>query len=67
MKSKYRNRKKLILTDIDGVACDWEFAFNIWMQEPNFSNSVGQVSFEGAILNPGYQGSAGQVLSVVFK
>lgn len=36
MKSKYRTRKKLILTDIDGVACDWEFAFNIWMQEHGF-------------------------------
>ena len=36
MKSKYRNRKKLILTDCDGVCLDWEWAFNVWMQEHGF-------------------------------
>jgi len=29
-------RDKLILTDIDGVCLDWEFAFEIWMQEHGF-------------------------------
>ncbi len=40
---------------------------NIWIQEPSFSNPNGQVLFEGAILNPGYLGSTGQILTVVFK
>ncbi len=28
--------KKLILTDIDGVALDWEYAFNVWMNYYGF-------------------------------
>lgn len=33
-----RNKKldKLILTDCDGVLLDWEWAFNVWMQEHGF-------------------------------
>ena len=41
MKSKYRNRKKLILTDADGVLLDWEWAFNVWMQEHGFTEVPG--------------------------
>ena len=41
MKSKYRNRKKLILTDCDGVCLDWEWAFNVWMQEHGFAEVAG--------------------------
>ena len=41
MKSKYRNRKKLILTDADGVCLDWEWAFNIYMQEHGFEEIEG--------------------------
>ncbi len=40
---------------------------NLWVQEPDFSNSTGEVSFEGAILNPGFTGASGQSLSVNFK
>jgi beta-phosphoglucomutase-like phosphatase (HAD superfamily) len=29
-------RDKIILTDADGVLLDWEYAFNIWMQEHGF-------------------------------
>ena len=36
MKSKFKNLKKLILTDCDGVCLDWEWAFNVWMQEHGF-------------------------------
>ena len=36
MKRKFKNLEKLILTDCDGVCLDWEFAFNIWMQEHGF-------------------------------
>jgi hypothetical protein len=35
MKSKYESNK-LILTDVDGVLLDWEWAFNVWMQEHGF-------------------------------
>jgi hypothetical protein len=37
MKSKFKNLDKLILTDCDGVCLDWEYAFNIWMQEHGFT------------------------------
>lgn len=40
---------------------------NLWVQEPNFSNTNGTVSFEGIILNPGFKGSNGKVISVSFK
>ena len=41
MKLKYKNIKKLILTDADGVLCDWEWAFNVWMQEHGFEEIPG--------------------------
>lgn len=40
---------------------------NLWVTEPDFSNAKGQVNFEGAILNPGFTGSAGTVLVINFK
>ncbi|MBT4350015.1 hypothetical protein HOD19_04570 [bacterium] len=39
---------------------------SLWVSEPSFSNSAGTVSFEGIVLNPGYSGSAGKILSVTF-
>ena len=41
MKSKYKNLKKLILTDADGVLLDWEWAFHVWMQEHGFEEVPG--------------------------
>jgi len=41
MKSKYKNLKKLILTDCDGVCLDWEWAFNVWMGEHGFEEVTG--------------------------
>jgi hypothetical protein len=29
--------EKIILTDCDGVICDWEWAFHIWMQKNGFT------------------------------
>lgn len=29
--------KKVILTDADGVLLDWEYAFDIWMQQHGFA------------------------------
>lgn len=40
---------------------------SLWVQEPSFSNSVGTVSFEGIVLNPGFTGSSGKILTVNFK
>lgn len=41
--------------------------FSFWVQEPSFSNSVGVVNFEGVILNPGFTGSTGKVLTINLK
>lgn len=40
---------------------------NLWVQEPSFLNSQGRINFEGVALNPGYTGTQGAVLNVVFK
>ena len=40
-RSKFKNLKKLILTDCDGVCLDWEYAFNVWMQEHGFAEVAG--------------------------
>ena len=38
---KYKNLDKVILTDADGVLLDWEWAFNVWMQEHGFEEVPG--------------------------
>jgi len=40
---------------------------SFWVQEPSFSNVNGTINFEGIVLNPGYQGSAGKVISIQFR
>lgn len=40
---------------------------NLWVQDPSFSNTSGTIDFEGIVLNPGYTGSQGNVVSVVFR
>lgn len=40
---------------------------SLWAQEPQFSNTAGSINFEGIILNPGYQGTAGKILTINFK
>jgi FMN phosphatase YigB (HAD superfamily) len=34
-------KNKIILTDCDGVCLDWEWAFNVWMQEHGFTEVPG--------------------------
>ncbi len=41
--------------------------FSLWVKEPSFSNSVGTLSFEGVVLNPGFAGSAGKLLTITFR
>jgi len=40
---------------------------SIWLQEPEWSNQAGTINFEGFVLNPGFQGSAGEVFTISFK
>lgn len=39
----------------------------LWAEEPSFSNTNGNIKFEGVVLNPGFSGSKGKVLTIVFK
>jgi len=41
--------------------------FSLWVEDPNFSNTTGQISFNGGIANPGYLGNYGQLISITFK
>jgi hypothetical protein len=41
--------------------------FSLWPAEPSFSNAAGTVSFDGVVLNPGYTGSGGKLLTVTFR
>ncbi len=40
---------------------------NFWSEEPSYSNREGRISFEGIVLNPGYQGTDGNIISVTFR
>lgn len=40
--------------------------FSIWVEEPNFSNATGRISFNGGLPTPGYSGSSGKIFSVTF-
>ncbi len=41
--------------------------FTLWVQEPSFSNTAGTVNFEGIVLNPGFTGTSGKVITVNFR
>lgn len=41
--------------------------FNLWPQEPSYSNTNGTINFEGIVLNPGFTGPAGNIISIQFK
>jgi hypothetical protein len=41
MRRKWKNPDKLILTDIDGCVLDWEWAFNVWIQQHGFTEVEG--------------------------
>lgn len=41
--------------------------FSLWVLEPNFSNSQGTLSFNGGLPTPGFNGSTGKILSLVFR
>jgi len=41
--------------------------FSLWVLEPNFSNAAGRISFNGGAPTPGYNGSNGKIITMVFK
>lgn len=41
--------------------------FNIWLEEPNFTNLEGKLNFQGGVPKPGFMGNGGTVLHVIFK
>ena len=41
MKSRWKNPDRLILVDCDGVLLDWEWAFNVWVQQHGFEEVPG--------------------------
>jgi hypothetical protein len=41
--------------------------FSLWVEEPNFSNGAGTLSFNGGLPTPGYNGTSGKIFSVVFR
>lgn len=54
---------KLQVTSVSKIGS----VLSLWVQEPSFSNSQGQVVFEGVVPNPGFSESNGRVLAVNFK
>lgn len=40
---------------------------NLWVQEPSFSNQDGTIDLQGIVVNPGFQGSSGKLLSITFQ
>lgn len=41
--------------------------FNLWVQEPSFSNISGTINFEGIVWNPGFIGHSGKIFNITFK
>lgn len=41
--------------------------FSLWVEEPSFSNSAGIISFNGGLPTPGFNGTAGRIINIVFR
>lgn len=41
--------------------------FTLWVEEPNFSNTTGKITFNGGVPNPGYNGQSGYIATITFK
>ncbi len=53
---------------MDVVSIDTKSSiFSLWPENATFSNTAGTISFNGGIVNPGYVGSGGEVLSLVAR
>ena len=40
---------------------------NLWVRDPSISATLGRVSFSGIVLNPGFTGSGGKLMTIVFR
>lgn len=54
---------------LDVISVNKNSILDLWIQAPSFSNAgdVGNVSFEGVVLNPGFSGASGKVLEIIFR
>lgn len=41
--------------------------FSLWVEEPTFSNSAGTITFDGGLPTPGFNGTAGKMIGIVFR
>lgn len=41
--------------------------FTLWVEEPNFSNTTGKITFNGGVPTPGYIGQSGYIATITFK
>lgn len=41
--------------------------FSIWAEQPSFSNTGGIIFFTGGVPTPGFNGSNGKILNIIFK
>lgn len=41
--------------------------FNLMVQNPSFSNQSGKINFSGVVLNPGFMGAAGKLLTLSLR
>ncbi len=54
------------LVSVDSVSNTGSI-FNIWVEQPTFSNTSGTVNFNGGLPTPGYSGQAGNSLRINFR
>lgn len=40
---------------------------NLWVEQPSFSNKDGQVNFQGVVVNPGFQGTGANIITITFQ
>jgi len=60
-------RTKVILTDCDGVICDWEWAFHCWMEEHGFNKQDGSQFVYNIGERYGISGNQGHKLIKIFN
>ena len=59
--------KKTILTDVDGVLLNWEYAFDIWMLEQGFKKQEGEEFVYGMEIRYGIEKSQAKKLIKTFN
>ncbi|KKS87974.1 MAG: hypothetical protein UV62_C0019G0002 [Parcubacteria group bacterium GW2011_GWC1_43_11] len=57
------NKDKLEIINVSKIGS----IFNLWIEEPQFSNVDGKLRFAGGVPKPGFVGNGGTVLLVIFK